>query len=63
MEFLRTALPFWALFLLTWVCVVYFFIYEEPRCPPWIYDVVKAITMFIVFVNIVVIPALALPGH
>jgi hypothetical protein len=31
--------------------------------PPWIYDVVKAITMFIVFVNIVVIPALALPGH
>ncbi|KYR40946.1 hypothetical protein AMK80_15315 [Escherichia coli] len=43
--------------------VVYFFIYEEPRCPPWIYDVVKAITMFIVFVNIVVIPALALPGH
>ncbi len=32
MEFLRTALPFWALFLLTWVCVVYFFIYEEPRC-------------------------------
>ncbi|GCJ62291.1 hypothetical protein BvCmsJ76A_03911 [Escherichia coli] len=22
MEFLRTALPFWALFLLTWVCVV-----------------------------------------
>ena len=58
MEFLLTALPYRALFSLTWFFVVLYIVREEPQCPVWLYDVIRGINLLIIVITIVVIPLL-----
>ncbi|WP_129708759.1 hypothetical protein [Escherichia coli] len=58
MEFLLTALPYWALFSLTWFFVVLYIVREEPQYPVWLYDVIRGINQLIIVITIVVIPLL-----
>lgn len=47
MEFLLTALPYRALFSLTWFFVVLYIVREEPQCPVWLYDVIRGINLLV----------------